>query len=109
MSPAGSKSSSYTKGFEHASQCYSQNSGPACAGVTAGQQQACVADYRGGYDAGSVQRTLVMSEALQAGRGAGTSGGLVNGASDARATGPCRTEWIATYNRGFFEAAHARK
>lgn len=108
-SPAGNKSQSYAKGFEHASQCYSQNSGPACVGVTADQMQGCVSDYRGGYDAGTKQRTQVMDEAFQAGRGAGSSGGIANAASDARATGSCRTEWINTYNRGFFQGKQAKK
>lgn len=98
--PAGKKSSSYTKGFEHASQCISQNSGSACAGVTADQQQACVADYRGGYDSGSIKRKLVLQEAYQAGQGAATRGELANGASDPRALGPCRTDWIMAYNNG---------
>lgn len=98
---AGKKSSSYTKGFEHASQCISQNAGSACAGVTAEQQQACVADYRGGYDAGSIQRKLVLQEAYQAGHSATARGELANGASDPRALGPCRTDWIMAYNNGY--------
>ncbi|HSD97357.1 MAG TPA: hypothetical protein VLB06_09465 [Sulfuricaulis sp.] len=102
--PAGKKSSSYTKGFEHASQCISQNAGSACAGVTAGQQQACVADYRGGYDSGSKQRALVLQEAYQAGKDAAARGELANGASDPRAVGSCRTDWIMAYNNGHFGA-----
>ena len=99
--PAGKKSDSFTKGFEHASQCFSQNSGSACAGVAAGQQQTCVADYRGGYDSGSIQRKLVLQEAYQAGQGAAARGKLANGASDPRALGPCRTDWIMAYNNGY--------
>lgn len=56
--PAGKRSDRYTKGFEHASQCISQNSGSACVGVTADQQQACVADYRGGYDRAAYKENL---------------------------------------------------
>jgi hypothetical protein len=102
--PAGNKSSSYTKGFEHASQCISQNSGSACAGVTADQQQACVADYRVGYDLGSKQKKLVLQEAYQAGHSAGARGELANADSDPRALGPCRTDWIMAYNNGHFGA-----
>ena len=98
--PPAARSSSYTKGFEHASQCFSQNSGSACAGVSANQQQACVADYRGGYESGSIQRKLVLQEAYQAGLSAATRGELANGASDPRALGPCRTDWIMAYNNG---------
>jgi len=99
--PAGKKSDSYTKGFEHASQCISQNAGPACAGVTAEQQQTCVADYRAGYDSGSIQKKLVLQEAYQAGQGAAARGELANAASDPRALGPCRTDWIMAYNNGY--------
>ena len=102
--PAGKKSDSFTKGFEHASQCISQNAGSACAGVTADRQQSCVADYRGGYDSGSIQKKLVLQEAYQAGQSAAARGELANGASDPRALGPCRTDWIMAYNNGHFGA-----
>lgn len=98
------KSTSYTKGFEHASQCISQNSASACVGVTTDQQQACVADYRGGYDSGSLQKKLVLQEAYQAGQSAAARGELANAASDQRAQGPCRTDWILAYNNGHFGA-----
>lgn len=99
--PAAKKPTSFTKGFEHASQCISQNSGSACAGVAANLQQTCVADYRGGYESGSIQRKLVLQEARQVGQDAAARGDLANGAADARALGPCRTDWIMTYNNGY--------
>lgn len=91
----------FTAGFEHASQCISQNAGSACAGVSADQQQTCVVDYRAGYDSGSIQRKLVLDEAYRAGQGAAARGELANAASDSRAEGPCRTDWIVTYNNGY--------
>jgi hypothetical protein len=97
------RSTAYSKGFEHASQCISQNAGSSCAGVTAEQQQACVADYRAGYDSGSQQKALVLQEAYQAGRSAASRGELANAASDQRAQGQCRIEWIESYNRGHFQ------
>jgi hypothetical protein len=97
----------FSKGFEASSQCYSQNAGPACTGLTADQQQACVAGYRAGYEAGDKQRQQVMGEAYKAGTSAGAAGGLDNGASDPRAEGPCRLEWIKTYNRGYIQAKSA--
>lgn len=106
--PAGIRSSSYTKGFEHASQCVSQNAGSACAGVIADQQQACVADYRGGYDSGMKQKALVLQEAYQTGQSAGERGELANAASDQRAQGPCQIEWIESYNRGHFKGKNAK-
>jgi hypothetical protein len=100
-------SAGFTKGFEAASQCYSQNAGPACTGLTADQQQACVAGYRAGYETGDKQRQLVMAEALKAGSATGAAGGPANAASDPRAEGPCRMQWIETYNRGYFQSKNA--
>lgn len=98
----------FTTGFEHASQCISQNAGSACAGVTAEQQQTCVSDYRAGYDSGSKQRTFVLQEAYQAGQGAAARGELDNGASDQRAQGPCRIDWIKSYSRGHYQGKIAK-
>ena len=102
------KSGAYTKGFQDASGCYSQNAGPTCTGAGADQQQACVADYRAGFELGDKQRAMAMQEAYQAGQQAGASGGLANGASDPRAQGPCRTQWIEAYNRGHFQGKQAK-
>jgi hypothetical protein len=103
-----SKSVGYTKGFEDASQCFSQNSGARCAGMDANQQQTCLSDYRLGYAAGDKQRVLVMNEAFASGEYAGKTGELANGASDPRADGPCRLQWIETYNRGHFQGKQAK-
>lgn len=102
------KSDAYTKGFNDASGCYSQNAGPYCMGASADQQQACVADYRAGFELGDKRREMVMQEAYQAGQRAGASGGLANGASDSRAEGACRTQWVEIYNRGYFQGKNAK-
>ena len=102
------RSSFFTKGFEHASQCISQNAGTSCSGEAASEQQNCVADYRAGYDAGNRQKVLAMEEALQAGLKAGANGELANGGSDARANGPCRIEWIESDNKGFFQGKNRK-
>lgn len=99
--PTTKRSDSYTRGFEHASQCISQNAGTACVGVSSEQQQSCVADYRAGYVSGSIQKNLAMEEASQAGQAAKARGELANAASDQRALGPCRYEWIESYNGGY--------
>ncbi len=96
------RSDAYTRGFNDASGCYSQNT-TYCAGVRADQQQTCPAEYRAGYYAGDKQRKIVMDEAYRAGQHAGANGELANGASDARADGTCRTEWIQAYNKGHFQ------
>lgn len=108
--PGGSKPKSpgYTKGFEAASQCFSQNSAAACVGVAADQQQTCLDDYRAGYTAGDQQRVQALAEAFRAGEQAGKNLELANGASDPRALGPCRIPWIETYNRGYFQGKESK-
>jgi len=102
------KSGAYTKGFKDASGCYSQNAGPSCTDAGADQQQACVADYRAGFELGDKQRAMAMQEAYQAGQLAGARGGPANGAADPRAQGPCRTQWVEIYNRGHFQGKQAK-
>lgn len=97
----------YSKGFEHASQCISQNAGTSCSGAGA-DQTACIAGYRTGYEAGNKQREMSMQEAYQAGLSAGKRGELNNGASDARADGPCRTDWIQSYGHGFTKGKNGK-
>lgn len=103
--PGGSlnHSAAFNLGFQDASQCISQNAGPRCAGVAADQMQACLSDYRSGYQVGDKQRQQALDEAVRVGQLAGTSGKLAEAASDPRALGPCRTQWIESYNRGYFK------
>lgn len=101
------KSTAFTKGYDDASQCYSQNSGPRCSGLAANEQQTCIADYRAGYQVGDKERQLLMQQAWQAGKLAAAKGDLANGASDPLADGPCRVEWIQTYNKGYFQGKPA--
>ena len=100
-------SEAFTTGFNDASQCYSQNAGARCAGITGDQWQSCLSDYRAGYQVGDKQRRQAMDEAYHVGQSAGASGLLADAASDPRALGPCRTQWIESYNRGYQET-HAR-
>lgn len=95
------KSDSYSKGFEHASQCISQNAGTACVGASADQQESCVNEYRTGFDSGSKQKKLALQEAFQAGQGAAIRGEKDSSFTDKRAQGPCRLEWIDSYKQGF--------
>lgn len=96
------KSDAYSKGYSDAGGCYSQNAGNYCMSVS-NDQQICLADYRAGYASGEKLREQLMNEAFLAGQRAGSNGELANGASDERAQGPCRTEWIQAYNRGHFQ------
>jgi len=96
-------SEAFTMGLNDASQCYSQNAGSRCSGVTGDQWQACLSDYRSGYQVGDKQRQQSMDEAYRVGQSAGAGGLLADAASDPRALGPCRTQWIEAYNRGYFQ------
>lgn len=102
-----SKSVAFTKGYDDASQCYSQNSGSCCAGLAGEEWQACLTGYRAGFQVGDKERQLLMQQAWQAGKLAAAKGELANGASDPLADGPCRVEWIQTYNKGYFQGKPA--
>ena len=101
------RSPAFLKGFEAATQCYSQNAGPACASVSSQQHTACIADYQGGYTTGEKLKQVVMQEAFDTGASAGRAGQLANGPSDTRADGPCRVQWVETYNRGYLQAKNS--
>lgn len=103
------KSDYYTKAYEHASQCISRNAGPTCAGVTAEQQSKCVADYNAGYEAGAKERELNLTEAYQAGVGAAVRGEKQNAFADERAKGPCRIEWLDSYDKGYSKTINEKK
>jgi hypothetical protein len=100
------KSAGYTKGYTDASQCYSQNAGTSCVGDA--DERQCVMDYRAGFDVGDKQRVKLMAEATVAGQRAGANGELANGGSEPGAEGPCRLQWIETYNLGYFKGKQAR-
>ncbi len=108
-SPVSQKvdSGGYAKGFQAATRCFSQSAGTACTGLGTEQQAACLAGYRAGYRAGETSRQQALEVAYMAGQSAGAAGQLANGASDPRAGGPCRVQWIESYNRGYFESKNA--
>jgi len=101
------KAYGYTKGFEHASQCFSQNIS-VCNGAPADQQNTCIDDYRAGYASGDKRRAMVMNEAFRIGEKAGSEDKPNNSFNDPRADGPCRVQWVETYNRGHFQGKQSR-
>ena len=100
--PDEKKSAGYQTAFKHATECISRNAGSTCSAGTAEQTHACVVDYNAGYEAGQKSVQIAMKEAFAAGEAAGKSGKLDDGASDERATGGCRTQWIESYSQGHF-------
>jgi hypothetical protein len=103
------RSDSYSKGFEHASQCISQNSGTACSGSTAEQQENCIAEYRAGYELGTMRKEATLQEANQAGQGAASRGEKNSSFTDQRAQGPCRLEWMDSYKQGYLKNKNEKK
>ncbi len=103
------KSEGYQKGYNHAMNCISRSAGSSCSAGTAQQTILCVQQYNGGYDAGLAKVQLAMKEAYESGEQAGRKGQLSNGAADPRASGGCRTEWIESYNRGYFAGKHSNE
>jgi len=104
----GAKSNHFTKGFEDASQCYPDNAFGYCIGVRKEDQDTCPNDYRAGFEVGDKRRQLVMDEAYRAGEQAGRAGDRNGSFTDHRAQGPCRLQWIETYNRGHFSGKNAK-
>lgn len=92
-------------GFEDASQCFSQNSGPRCdkARALAAEFELCLANYRLGYTAGEKVRKQLLEHAHQSGGRDGQSS--VYAITDSRAEGACRYDYVVSYNRGFFDTS----
>lgn len=100
------KSPSFSKGYDDAERCGTQNSGAACADVSGDQAASCFNDYKAGYAAGQKKQAALLERAARKGAGAAMSGLQDNAASDPDSDGDCRTQWVEAYNRGYFQAAH---
>lgn len=99
----------FSKGFEAAGQCGSQNAGPYCAGAAAEQQKSCAADYHDGYALGEKDQKALLERAAKKGADAAAGGVQNNAASDPDAQGGCRTQWVQAYNRGYGSRAPRTK
>ena len=94
-------SDAFNRGFTHASQCISQNAGPTCYGQTGAAYQACLDDYRAGYEVGHKKMTLKINQAIARGRSDAEQGRKNNGFSDPDAVGGCRIELDEAYTSGW--------
>jgi len=101
-------SEAFNNGFQDASQCYSQNAGSRCANITGEKWKVCLSDYRSGYKVGEQQQHQNMDEATRIGQSAGESGKVTSADSDPRGLGPCRSQWIEAYNRGYFHGKQSK-
>ena len=91
----------FDRGFEHASGCFSQNSGPTCSSAAPDRIDGCITDYNAGYSAGDTQRRLRVMDAYRAGAADAMLGRVSNGAGLPDAVGTCRINIIQAYNSGF--------
>lgn len=93
----------YYLGFEDGSQCFSQNAGPRCdkAGAPKADYENCLASYRLGYTAGERAKRSLLQSAHEKGEH-DRQAGLTYGDTDTRAEGPCRVEYLMSYNNGRF-------
>ena len=87
--------------------CGSQSAGPTCMGLTVSDQEMCLSDYRRGFEAGRKRQEAAMDSAYRKGLGAGLSGLQDDAASDPDSNGDCRTQWVESYHRGYYQGAHS--
>jgi hypothetical protein len=101
----------YYLGFEDGSQCFSQNAGPRCdkARAPKADYDNCLASYRLGYTAGEKIKQALLEDAYQIGQADKDRNPQRNYEDvDTRADGPCRAEYIMSYNNGRLGAALSR-
>lgn len=98
------KSPSFSKGYDAALRCSTQNVGSACADVSGEQSASCINDYKAGYELGRKEQAAVLQRATAKGAGAALSGLPDNAASDPDSGGDCRTQWVEAYHRGYFQS-----
>ena len=99
--------SHFYMGFEDGSRCLSQNAGPRCdkAGASPADYQNCLASYRLGYTAGErIKRTLLQQAHRQGELDRQSASTRNYDQLDDYAKGPCRAEYIMSYNNGRFGA-----
>jgi hypothetical protein len=91
----------YHIGFEDGSQCFSQNAGPRCdkAGAPKADYENCLASYRLGYSAGERIKASLLQAAYEKGQSDGGVGRSYAD-TDTRADGPCRAQYLMSYNSG---------
>ncbi len=95
-------SHAFTRGEDDAYGCFTSKGGPYCHEYPVDEQGDCFRDYKMGFASGEKKRTLKMRDAFLAGRKAKLDKlNLGEGSADPRAKGPCRTEWVQEFGRGY--------
>jgi len=91
----------FTRGFEHGAGCFSQNAGATCSAAAVEQFDACLADYRSGYEKGEQQKLQRLVDAYERGVVDRQAGRRADGGALGDAVGTCRIDVIQSYQRGF--------
>ena len=91
----------FNKGYHDGSQCFSQNAGPYCSGLTGATWQSCLDDYRSGYEVGTNEMNMKVNEATQLGLNDKESGKPNNGFNDPNSVGDCRVQLNDAYDSGY--------
>lgn len=91
----------FNKGFVDGSQCYSASAGNHCAGAAGAIHQNCIATYEAGYRQGEGIKRVLLEQAHQAGDLDRQQGRRNASFTSPQAQGPCRTQWIESYNAGY--------
>lgn len=91
----------FNKGFVDGSQCYSASAGNFCSVAQGNIHTVCISSYEAGYRQGEGIKGVLLEQARQAGQ-LDVQQGRRNGSfTHPSAQGPCRTQWIESYNGGF--------
>ena len=94
-------SDAFDKGYHDGSLCFSQNAGPYCSGLAGATWQTCLDDYRSGYEVGTNEMKMKVSQATRLGRLDAESGKPNNGFNDSNSVGDCRVQLNEAYDRGY--------
>ncbi|MFQ5755769.1 MAG: hypothetical protein ACE5H7_06690 [Acidiferrobacterales bacterium] len=101
-------STAHRKGYEDSTQCYPSNAFGYCAAAKPDETDSCIKGYQEGFAEGERPHSDMMTTAYQLGESAGKDGRKNDAFNDPHAIGPCRNEWIRTYNRGYFQGKTAQ-
>lgn len=91
----------YRHGIEDGSSCLPDNAKTFCAAHP--EETSCTEKYETGYRVGERGKLTKLEEAHRVGQQTKANGGSsLLGFSDARSYGPCRVQWLESFNEGYF-------
>jgi len=91
----------WQKGNSDGSQCFSASAGNHCAGAQGAIFQSCIANYESGYRNGESLKRILLANARNAGILDKQQGQKNSSFTHPDAQGPCRVQWIESYNEGY--------